>query len=188
MVGEGGISIDWVTLKNQSTHDISTVTNIVLILPGIIGELADWYVSNAAYECLTKLPNTIVCVYNYRFFEGKYNWTPTEYQNLNLTDTHHFKSLEGRVDLIADLHYTVQHIKKKLPNCPIQAIGHSFGANQICYYVARFPNEIKKVISVAGLYDFHIGKRSISKYMDFLMSKMLSLKLKKMYNTIYEID
>lgn len=63
---------------------------------------------------------------------------------------------EGYLDLIDDMHHAVQFVKSKYPEAKLIAIGHSFGANTLVNYLARYNEETNMLAGVSIANPFNL--------------------------------
>ncbi|CAD8174793.1 unnamed protein product [Paramecium octaurelia] len=184
-LGDTGISVDFVD-KGQS---INSNQPLLLIIPGLTGKVQNGYVNSLITQAHQYGFNNI-CIYTYRMLskEANFQFVPP-FQDYGIdfqgADKEYFRDdvVAGqttRVDLAADLHFTLKYIKDKYQFKQILAIGCSYGGVQLGNYLGRFQEHsyIDAGVTVCSPHNITDCERNISTIMDLTMTYILRRGLK----------
>ena len=147
-VNNYGLTLYWPYFKDMKEFQ-NQDSPILMILPGMTGDCTDPYIRNISTASLKK--GYHVCVYQMRSLN----------ENFGVDESQKF-TYKNDIDM------TLDHIRhnKKYGNAKIYAIGYSFGANNLVYYLgdinSTFPKENKKIsaaISISNPYDMKLCER-----------------------------
>ncbi|CAD8166031.1 unnamed protein product [Paramecium octaurelia] len=201
VVHEAGLSVDWI----DKGSGIDVQHPLLFIMPGLTGSVDDGYINTIVSQAhLHNFHN--ICIYNYRMLAKNadfwfkpecYNYglkmQPNQFMNNYVSDGfygidndyYYFEDdvIEGkrvRIDLVADLHYTLQYLKNKYKFNKILAIGCSYGGVQLGMYLGRFENKalIDAGVTVCSPHIMNITQVFLSTFMNLMLCKILQRGLK----------
>ena len=169
-----GLTLYWPYFKNSKEPENNN-SPILMILPGMTGDITDPYILNISTESLKN--GYHVCVYQMRSLS----------ENFGVDESQKF-TYKNDIDI------TLDHIKqnKKYGKAKIFAIGYSFGANNLLYYLgdinSKFSKENKKIcagISISNPYDMKLCERLCENNIISPLVSMLERKnTKKIINSM----
>jgi len=149
-------TLDWISLEDKITEKDLLKNNqpILIVLPGITGDLEERYIKNIVYHGL----------------KGGFN--VTIYNNRLLSP--HISFENGKpVCVFDEFDSAVKFIENKYPESKIFAIGFSYGACKLTKFIGtrntkynkktgQFENRILAGVSVANPYDFNITSKELT--------------------------
>ena len=127
---------------------------------------------------------------------------PRQFENNYLTDDYYgidndfyfmhpdiISKSRSRVDLPADLHYTLSYIKQKYQYKEIYVIGCSYGGIQLSNYLGRFKDIclVDKGVVVGSPLSIIIADRYVTNFMSLAITSILKnaiAKLRKIYDKV----
>ena len=139
-IGNNGVCLDWIKYEGIETKN----KPILIIFPGLTGNIDDAYVINIANECIINCGFN-VCIYQMRVLNKK------------------VKINKRYLFLIDDIDEALDDIRNEYGDkIKIFGVGFSYGANQLVKYLGQ-KNYIKKKItagiSISNPYEFIISAR-----------------------------
>ena len=140
-VNEYGTKIFWAKYSNMK--EPSQTQPILILFPGMTGVIEDGYVQNIIIEGLNKGYNVVI--FQMRILS----------EDFGLNETGTFK-------LYNDIDDALNLIIQKYNNTKIFAIGGSYGANNLVYYLGHLNNINKKIYAAASIsnpYDMELCER-----------------------------
>ena len=159
-IGNNGACIDWIKYEGVETKN----KPILIIFPGLTGNIEDAYVINIANECIINCGFN-VCIYQMRVLNEK------------------VKINKRYLFLIDDIDEALDDIINEYGNkVKIFGVGFSYGANQLVKYLGQKNNKKKKIsagISISNPYEFIISARLGH---NKLYNRMLLMFLQKVVN------
>ena len=141
-INNEGLHLWWASFKNQKLN-LNSNSPVLLFLPGMTGNVEDPYVQNIIIEGLKNGFNVVMFqmrILNEKFLlpkKGIFRW----YDDIDLC---------------------LDKIKEKYPQSKIYAIGGSYGANNLVYYLGYKNNKNKKIecaVSISNPYDMRLCER-----------------------------
>jgi abhydrolase domain-containing protein 1/3 len=141
-INNEGLHLWWASFKNQKLN-LNSKSPVLLFLPGMTGNVEDPYVQNIIIEGLKNGFNVVMFqmrILNEKFLlpkKGIFRW----YDDIDLC---------------------LDKIKEKYPQSKIYAIGGSYGANNLVYYLGYKNNKNKKIecaVSISNPYDMRLCER-----------------------------
>ena len=141
-INNEGLHLWWASFKNQKLN-LNSNSPVLLFLPGMTGNVEDPYVQNIIIEGLKSGFNVVMFqmrILNEKFLlpkKGTFRW----YDDIDLC---------------------LDKIKEKYPQSKIYAIGGSYGANNLVYYLGYKNNKNKKIecaVSISNPYDMRLCER-----------------------------
>ncbi|CAD8170646.1 unnamed protein product [Paramecium pentaurelia] len=192
-IGDTGISVDFVD-KGQS---INSDQPLLLIIPGLTGKVQNGYVNSLITQAHQYGFNNI-CIYTYRMLSKEANFLfvpPFQDYGIDFqgADKEYFRhdvvaGQTTRVDLAADLHYTLKYLKDKYKFKQILAIGCSYGGVQLGNYLGRFQDDslIDAGVTVCSPHNITDCENNISTIMDLTMTYILRRGLKINKHLFYD--
>ena len=139
-IGNKGVCVDWIKYEGINNEN----NPILIIFPGLTGCIEDSYVFNIANECIIN-GGFNTCIYQMRILSEK------------------LKVEKNYLFLMDDIEETLEEIKKEYgENKKIDAVGFSYGANQMVKYLGKInniKNKINAAVSISNPYEFIISAR-----------------------------
>ena len=139
-IGNNGVCLDWIKYEGIEMKN----KPILIIFPGLTGNIDDAYVINIANECIINCGFN-VCIYQMRVLNKK------------------VKINKRYLFLIDDIDEALDDIRNEYGDkIKIFGVGFSYGANQLVKYLGQKNNIKKKItagISISNPYEFIISAR-----------------------------
>jgi hypothetical protein len=156
------LNLDWLESESASEE-----TPVLIVLPGITGHSKSGYLVHLVNGAYTHGWRVVVLVY----------------PGTDLSKVATARFIRGHVP--HDLEITIDHIKARLPQSTLYAVGYSMGAALLTKYLAHHgpKSKLSAVISCSNPFDVLYSVRSIaSGYIKKLYNIHFLAALKKMYN------
>lgn len=154
----GKCILDWYSFKTRSVNYHPEV--IVMVVPGTNTPSNSNYLEDLAVDLLNN--NYQAVLFSPRVNQERFH-APTE----------------GYWDTLKDLHDAIEHVRTKQPGHKIMLVGHSYGGNTVCNYLARYSENpgVMGGISLANPFDIAtVSNRILGTLIDKWLMKGIIIK------------